>query len=415
MAEKCRVLFLNHSIRHGGPGRSLYYLLKHLDRNCFDPYVLVPRHDVFTTYMEEIGLGGRIIVDGRFPENIMRTVGVGDGGGREVVRVSAAWKAFSVAMNVLALMWFVASMPWFLHRRRIDVIYCNGTLAKIVGAVVGAVSRRSVVWHVRNIQRTRVLRWVMGTLARLSMVRGIVCVSRATADQFKHVAHKVHIIYNGVDIAEFDPAAVRGTLRNRYGIPANVFVVGSTGRIVPRKGFGVLVDAASRLAPRHRRRIRFVVVGETPPYFRIDHLARLRAQVAEKGLDDMFVFTGYAPDVRPYLKEFDLFVITSNYPDPFPRSVIEAMAFGLPVVGFRQGGVAEAVVDGETGVLLEPHEPHRLAEVIERLAASPELRRRMGVRGRARVERFYEASLTARKVEEVLRKVTAGQWGGRSR
>ena len=48
-----------------------------------------------------------------------------------------------------------------------------------------------------------------------------------------------------------------------------------------------------------------------------------------------FIFTGYRKDVRPYLKDFDLFVIPSNYPDPFPRSVIEAMAFALPVVGFR--------------------------------------------------------------------------------
>ncbi len=410
MADKHRILFLNHSVRHGGPGKSLYYLLKHIDRTSFDPFVLVPRHDVFTTYMEEIGLGDRVIVDGRFPENIMRTVGAPAGGndGGGVVRTSVARKVFSVALNVLALAWFVASMPWFLHRRRIDLIYCNGTLAKIVGSVIGAVSGRSVVWHVRNIQRTRVLRTVMATLARLGAVRRIVCVSHATASQFGHVARKVRVVHNGVDLAEFDPSSASGVLRSRHGIPEDAFVVGSTGRIVPRKGFDILIDAASRLAPLHRRRMRFVVVGETPPYFRVDHLARLRSQVAERGLDDMFVFTGYAADVRPYLKDFDLFVITSNYPDPFPRSVIEAMAFGLPVVGFRQGGIAEAVVDGETGVLLEPHEAHRLAEVIERLAASQELRRRMGKRGRERVERLYEASITARKVEDILREVTSG-------
>ena len=66
------VLFINHSVRDGGPGRSLYYILKYIDKTRLNPYVLVPRHDVFSDLVRNLGLGDNIIIDSRFPENILR-------------------------------------------------------------------------------------------------------------------------------------------------------------------------------------------------------------------------------------------------------------------------------------------------------------------------------------------------------
>ena len=84
--------------------------------------------------------------------------------------------------------------------------------------------------------------------------------------------------------------------------------------------------------------------------------------------------------------------------DNLPLAVLEAMAAGLPVVGTRVGGIPELVVDGETGVLVEPEDPPALAEALDSLAASPELRRELGRAGRARGIEHFSPEGTARRM-----------------
>ena len=118
------------------------------------------------------------------------------------------------------------------------------------------------------------------------------------------------------------------------------------------------------------------------------------------GLGDYFIFTGYRPDVKTSLKDFDIFVIPSNYPDPFPRSVIEAMSFALPVVGFKAGGIVEAVQSGETGVLCESGDTDEMGRAILDLVSDSKLRKKMGKAGRDRVKSEFSADDIARKIQE---------------
>lgn len=423
MNPRKNVLFINHSVRHGGPGKSLYYILKYIDREQLTPLVLVPKHDVFTEQMEEIGLAENVIVDSRFPENIMRPVlgGGGRGEGREGRRERSSMpaKALSIALNVIGIMWLLAASPFMIRKKKVELIYCNGTLAKIVGALMGLLNLRPVIWHVRNIQQKAPLRITMGVLARLGAVKRIICVSKAAALQFAHVSPKVRVINNGLDIEEFDPAGrTDGALRETYGLGDDVTVVGSTGRVVPRKGYASMIKAARVVKERLSAggeaggtgagSVKFVIVGDTPHFFRINHLEELKRLTKEIGVDDMVVFTGYAEDVKPYLKEFDIFVIPSNYPDPFPRAVIEAMAFSLPVIGFKQGGIVESVEDGVTGVLLDPEgggeggAAECMAEAVLGLIRDEEKRARMGAAGRERVKSKFQARDIARKIEKEI-------------
>jgi glycosyltransferase involved in cell wall biosynthesis len=127
--------------------------------------------------------------------------------------------------------------------------------------------------------------------------------------------------------------------------------------------------------------------------------------VMDAGLGDSFIFTGFKKDVRPFLKDFDIFVIPSSYPDPFPRSVIEAMSFSLPVVGFRAGGIVESVDDGVTGILSEPGDTRAMADAILRLIADEDLREPMGRAGRERVKEKFSAQSVALKIEGVILEV----------
>ena len=383
------VLFINHSIRDGGPAKSLFYILKYLDRTKITPYVLIPKDDVFSERLKEEGIYENVILDKRFPENLKRPRLGKEFQKEGSARYNGLQKFISVLLNILDMLSLIVTSPFLLRRNKINVIYCNGTQAKVVGALIGLVNHRPVIWHVRNIQQTKLLGSVIISLSRLPVVRRIICVSGAAAVPFNAVGEKVRVIYNGVDIEDYDPQKTRGELRARYGLSESTVIVGSTGRIVPRKGYDLFIKSAKTVVDQlgdANRDIKFVVVGDTPYFFQDDHLSFLKSLVSKYGLDEYFIFTGFKKDVGVYLKDFDIFVIPSNYPDPFPRSVIEAMAFELPAVGFKAaGGIVEAIDDGVTGFLCDPGDTEQMGDAILKLVSDPGLREEMGVAGRKRV------------------------------
>src|SRR3989304_5528491 len=257
MTTPLRTLFINHSVRDGGPGRSLFYILKYIDTTKVTPFVLVPREDVFTELVKKEGLGDIIIVEKRFPENILRprfnanrlsqaswlegqaSSSKPNNTPRQVISIVV--QITSISLNAFDILLLILKSPFLLKKWNIDVIYCNGTLAKIVGALIGSLNFRPVIWHVRNIQQTKPLRFTMNVLSLLPAVKRIVCVSNATTKQFRFKRNKILVVYNGVDVEEFNPEKVPGDLRLKYGIPEGVVIIGSTGRIVPRKGYENLI------------------------------------------------------------------------------------------------------------------------------------------------------------------------------
>lgn len=403
-----RVLFINHSVRDGGPGRSLFYILKHVDRKIIRPFVLIPRDDIFSERLKEEGIYRDVIVDSRFPDGLFRPFSgriapKADGAGFFTPVFTVFLKTAYAAVNIGKIAALVLTCGGVLRERRIDLIHCNGTIAKITGAFIGLIHKRPVVWHVRNIQQTRFLKFVITRLASLSTVKKIICVSRATALQFGKNP-KVRVIYNGVDPENFDPRTSRKVLRKEFSIPENSIVIGNTGRVVPRKGYEHMVDVAAGLLKEEGLgdRIKFVIVGDTPGFFAKNHLSEIKMLVERMGITDSFVFTGFRKDVSGYLADFDIFLMPSNYPDPFPRSVIEAMSFAIPVAGFGVGGIEESVEDGVTGILSPPGDISHMTQSVLRLVGDEKLRKSMGRAGRRRAANLYSAKDKAAEVQSVL-------------
>jgi glycosyltransferase involved in cell wall biosynthesis len=104
-------------------------------------------------------------------------------------------------------------------------------------------------------------------------------------------------------------------------------------------------------------------------------------------------FNGFVPDP---LASIDVLVQPSRA-DNLPLAILEAMAAGLPVIGTRVGGIPELVVDGETGLLVDPERPEELAAALDSVAADPERRLELGRRGRERVREHFSADGIARR------------------
>ena len=160
----------------------------------------------------------------------------------------------------------------------------------------------------------------------------------------------------------------------------------AVGRLKAPKDFLTLVHALRLLPPGS---FEALIVGDGPDR------PRLEAEIRRLHLGDGVRLTGERHDVPDLLSAADAFVLSSNS-EGLPVSVLEAMAAELPVVASRVGGLPELVVDGETGLLVEPGDPNALAAALERLVGDQDLRRRLGAAGRARAEAHFDPESFAR-------------------
>jgi glycosyltransferase involved in cell wall biosynthesis len=182
------------------------------------------------------------------------------------------------------------------------------------------------------------------------------------------------VIYNGVDQAHFNPAAVAETreqLRRRYGFPLDAFIVITVGQLRPEKQQTDLVQAAAAVASRGLP-IHAVLVGDG------DERGAIERCIADLGVRDKVHLAGAADEVRPFLKLADAFVLTSAWGETFSNAALEAMAMGLPVILSRIGGAAEMAEVGQNGFLYAPGDVAELAGYIAALAGDEDLTRKMG-------------------------------------
>ncbi len=425
MARPVRVLFINDTARNGGPGRSLFYILKFLDPEVVHRAVVLPRPGV----IGELYANGGVVDDLFFEPNLVENpIEPWDRPmQREDFDAALPLKGARLLGNVVRGARALSRLAALARRGRYDLLYCNGTNANFAGGALSLRTKVPSLWHVRYTHIPPAVAPLHDRLAASRGVRRIVCVSRAAASLFPKQADKVTVIHNALDVEEFHAERVVPSLRAELGIGPDTIVFGSQGRILRRKGYIEMVRAADRalsmLSPEERERVRFVVVGDTPQDFRPDHLGECRALAESLGIGRYMHFTGFRADVKPCVADFDVAVVPSVYPDPLPRAVIESMAMGKPVIAYDVGGVAEMLADGETGTLV--HLPggapttndaddgavSGLAAQFVRYARDPALRIEQGKRARERIERGFSGAEQAKKIQaEILR--AAGRGGG---
>ncbi len=406
---KLRVLFLNDTSRNGGPGRSLYYILKFLDPEVIHRAVVLPRPGVLSELYER---GERVADELFFEENLVENPV--EPWSRAMERTD--FDAHPVLQGVRLLgnlgrgARSISRLAARLRAGRYDLLYCNGTNADFFGGAIAKLSGVPALWHVRYTSVPKALARVHDRLAASEGVRRIVCVSGASAALFPHCPEKVRVVHNALDPEDFGAGAPPPALRHELGLAEGTVVFGSQGRILPRKGYMELIAAAkialSRMLPEERERVHFAVIGDTPEDYAPDHLAECRARILALGIQRYVTFLGFRVDVRPYVADFDVALVPSVYADPLPRAVIESMAMGKPVAAFDVGGVAEMLRDGETGTLVPgtPPDVNALAEAMLRYFRDPGLRARHGAAGRARVEAEFSATHQAKIIQsEILR------------
>jgi glycosyltransferase involved in cell wall biosynthesis len=214
------------------------------------------------------------------------------------------------------------------------------------------------------------------------------------------------VIRNGVELTRFAKAPAGDRIRRELGIAADARLVVVVSRLTRLKGIEQFLQAAAALKPRYHG-VRFLIVGETSPPDPA-YLAQLLALSHSLGVADVVTFTGLRSDVPSVLGAADVAVMPSLN-EALSNVLLESMAAGAPVVATRVGGTPEALIDGETGLLVPPGDVEAMTVAVSRLLDDRELARRLGcaarrlIAARFSVERMVSAtedlyaSLLARK------------------
>jgi glycosyltransferase involved in cell wall biosynthesis len=209
-------------------------------------------------------------------------------------------------------------------------------------------------------------------------------------------------VYLSRDTRLFRPAADKAPIRERLGWPTEGIVAIYVGGFVASKGIEELMEAVEPLLAEHAD-FRLVCAGEGP-------LRELLCQLANRvGRDHSVVLTGrVAPEEVPALLQASDFLVLPSHSEGMPQAVLEAMNCGLPVVATRVGGVPEAVVDGQTGLLVEAKDVGQLRAAIERMIRDEAFRRDAGRKGLARADEVFDSESNARKLADALRSLAEG-------
>jgi sugar transferase (PEP-CTERM/EpsH1 system associated) len=201
-------------------------------------------------------------------------------------------------------------------------------------------------------------------------------------------ARQIRVIYNGVTPpAAIEPAA-RAALRARLGFTPDDFVVGTVGRFDSIKNLPMLVRSLAEAAKQDPR-VRGLLVGDGP------EMARIRALVAELGLGERILLTGYRDDARQLAQSMDLFVL-SSFSEGTSMALLEAMSAGVPVAVTAVGGNPEIVTAGETGWVVASDDVGALTQAVGEAVRDEATREQRAEAGR---RRFEERFLFARMLD----------------
>ena len=355
-----RVLYVIDALGPGGTEKQLANLVRNLDRGAVVPHLCTLRPS----------------------ESDLRAIGC------EVVELPFRSFASPGAATCLR------RLRRFIRDRRIDLVQAFFQDPTILAwaATIGSRTVRVGSFRDMGFWRTR---WKAAQLRHVyPRYHGFVANSRAVAQRFHELERiplgKITVVYNGVEVPG-------DTVAPRRGDHPVVGIVANLNRPVKRVD---LFLRAAALVATERPDARFVIVGD-------GHLRpALERLCSDLGLMDSVTFHGRVPDPSAELRRFDIGVLTSDS-EGLSNAILEYLAHGIPVVARRVGGNAEVVTEGETGLLIDGDEPAAVASAVTSLLRAPDVRSRMGDRGRAVARDRFSFEACARAHEACYRRLAA--------
>lgn len=276
------------------------------------------------------------------------------------------------------------------RKRRPDVCHAHDPHALSAACMAAGIARCGALIAARRVDFH-----LRGAFSRLKYRRAqrIICASRAIAALLEKdgvPAERIRVVYEGV--RDRAPKGGGEAQLRSLGVPDNAPVIGNIAALTDHKDHRTLIEAA-RIVLARRGDVRFVIAGEG------ECRPSLESRLRETGLRDKVLLLGFRDDIDALLPAFTLFCLSSHM-EGLGTSVLDAMAFGIPVVATDAGGIPEAVEDGVTGRVVPVRDAPRLAGALLELLEDANRRKAMGLAGRRSFEQRFAFE---RMVENTMR------------
>lgn len=211
--------------------------------------------------------------------------------------------------------------------------------------------------------------------------------ARFVAREFGLAESLLHVVHNAV--AGFDDPLDRNAARRALKLPGDARVIGYVGSLEARKGVPELVDAVEQLGIPE---VQLLLAGDGP----LESSLRQRADELPYGLR----LLGRIDEVRPFLAALDVFVLPSHS-EAMPLALLEAMWSGLPIIATSVGGIPEAVVDGQSALLVTPGATGELSHALRRILSDADLAQGLGSAARATAQEHFDAKRMVREITAI--------------
>lgn len=294
----------------------------------------------------------------------------------------------------------------FLRRERPDIIhfflprpYIYGSLAaELVGHRRRIMSRRSLANYMA---RHPAAHAIERALHRRCL--GLIGNSQAVVEQLTVECgdvQKVGLLYNGVHIPDPATPAGRRRTRQRLQILEQAVTLVVVANLIPYKGHRDLIEALALVHEAMPLPWSLLVIGRDEGIG-----GELKDRARALGLADHIIWLGEQVEVDEFLHASDIFVLPSRE-EGFSNALLEAMAVGVPVIATAVGGNRDAVMDDESGLLVQPGNPSALGEAILKLAVDSALQARLGASARQRVRDYFSLDACVTRYEALYREIS---------
>lgn len=341
------ILYLHAGAELYGADIVLLQLLKNIDKKSLKPYVVLP-------------CDGPLVE--KFKENNIEV---------EVVEYPILRRKFFTPIGILRYfkdyIKYSRKIKRIACEKNIDIIHTN-TAAVLEGIYIKKKLKIPQVWHIHEIivRPKGIHKFISFLLAKYA--DEVVTVSQAVREHLKSTGYfkkDIKVIYNGVDNNIFNPNNEKEYIKKEFNIPDDAIIVGMIGRVNAWKGQADFLKAMDIVLKKSSHVYAMMVGGVFEgEEWRKDELEK---QIKIMENKDRVIFSDYRSDSKNIHSLYDIFVLPSTNPDPLPTVVLEAMASGTPVVGYRHGGVCEMVKENYNGFLSKVGDINELAAKIEYL------------------------------------------------
>lgn len=270
--------------------------------------------------------------------------------------------------------------PKIVHFTLAEAYLLGGLSSILVGQKNLIMSRRSLNYYQNKYPVFAKLEHWLHTKMRI-----IIANNQSTIEQLATLEHadpqKLQLIYNGLDMQRFENKQYnKAAIRKEYNLPSSSLTFIVIANILPYKGHATLLNALHAIKARLPTDWQLLCVGK-----KHDYCKELELQAVELQLHKQVYFLGQQSTVEKLLAISDI-AISCSYEEGFSNAVIEAKAAGLPIIVTNVGGNPEAVIDGETGLVIPAKDPAALSNAILKVINEPSHAAKLAAAGKQRVE-----------------------------